>query len=554
MVIPSPYKVAEEKKKKDPKQKGQMTEEEKEKKGESDKKDASDDQVEVEIKNKLEKEGFFERLKPYNKPAINAVLGVIVSIIQGGIFPVFGLFITKMLFSLFLVQDKEKLRSEADIWCLAMFICCIVSFITGFTQKFLFGIIGENITLNIREKLYGALVKKNIGWFDNRENAPGVLNSVLASDVQALNGASTEGTAVVMESLFAMIVGISLGFAHNWKVSLVALGCVPFMIAGGAINTKFQTGYSDIDEDAYKDANLLAGDSILNYRTVASFGHDDMIIKRYDAYTDAPMKTSIRKAQCIGFWFGFSQFVQNAVFALLYWAGAMFQADDGTQNGENLFIATFCMMFGSFAAGQANQYGPDMGKAKKSGLTIFTYIDVPSRINAVDIPKESVEINPETFKGEIEVQDVWFRYPTRKNEWVFKGLNLKIKPNESVAVVGESGSGKSTLVNLILRFYDPDHGRVLIDGVDVRNYNLKQLRARMGLVMQEPTLFNYTIKENILYGKAFAKESELRRAAEVANALEFIEQNNVQTNFEDSASVLLDAYLDRKAIIVNQIG
>jgi ATP-binding cassette subfamily B (MDR/TAP) protein 1 len=175
--------------------------------------------------------------------------------------------------------------------------------------------------------------------------------------------------------------------------------------------------------------------------------------------------------------------VQNAVFALLYWAGAMFQVDEGTQNGENLFIATFSMMFGSFAAGQANQYGPDMGKAKKAGLTIFTYIDVPSRINAVDIPKESVEIKPETFKGEIELQDVWFRYPTRKNEWVFKGLNLKIRPNESVAVVGESGSGKSTLVNLILRFYDPDHGRVLIDGVDVRNYNLKQLRARMGLVM-----------------------------------------------------------------------
>jgi ATP-binding cassette, subfamily B (MDR/TAP), member 1 len=95
---------------------------------------------------------------------------------------VFGLFITKMLFSL-MIPDPAELRKQSDIWCLAMFICCLVSFVTGFTQKFLFGIIGENITLNIREKLYGALVKKNIGWFDNRENAPGVLNSVLASDV-----------------------------------------------------------------------------------------------------------------------------------------------------------------------------------------------------------------------------------------------------------------------------------------------------------------------------------------------------------------------------------
>ena len=116
---------------------------------------------------------------------------------------------------------------------------CLVSFVTGFTQKFLFGIIGENITLNIRDKLYSALVKKNIGWFDNRENAPGVLNSVLASDVQALNGASTEGFAVILESLFAIVVGVALGFSFHWRISLVALGCVPFMIIGGAIDTKF---------------------------------------------------------------------------------------------------------------------------------------------------------------------------------------------------------------------------------------------------------------------------------------------------------------------------
>lgn len=149
-------------------------------------------------------------------------------------------------------------------------------------------------------------MKKNIGWFDNRENAPGVLNSVLAKDVQALNGASTEGSAVVMESTFAMIVGLALGFSFHWKVSLVALGCVPFMILGGAINTKFQSGYSDIDEDAYREANLLAGDTILNYRTVASFGHDYLIVNEYDKLVEAPLKNSFNKSQCIGFWFGFS--------------------------------------------------------------------------------------------------------------------------------------------------------------------------------------------------------------------------------------------------------
>lgn len=98
---------------------------------------------------------------------------------------------------------------------------------------------------------------------------------------------------------------------------------------------------------------------------------------------------------------------------------------------------------------------------------------MPSKINAIEIPEGARSIDSKTFRGEIEFKDVWFRYPSRKNDWVFKGLNLKIYPNESVAVVGESGSGKSTLVNLVLRFYDPDFGTVLIDGVNVKEYNLQ---------------------------------------------------------------------------------
>jgi ATP-binding cassette subfamily B (MDR/TAP) protein 1 len=168
--------------------------------------------------------------------------------------------------------------------------------------------------------------------------------------------------------------------------------------------------------------------------------------------------------------------------AVLFFAGAEFEIHNWN-TGEEVFKATFAIMFGAFAAGQANQFGPDMGKAKKAAIKIFTYIDCGSKINAVQLDPHAKSINPETFRGEIEFKDVWFRYPTRKNEWVFKGLNLKINANESVAIVGESGSGKSTLSNLVLRFYDVDMGAVLIDGINVKDYNLKELRLRMGLVM-----------------------------------------------------------------------
>jgi ABC-type multidrug transport system fused ATPase/permease subunit len=132
-------------------------------------------------------------------------------------------------------------------------------------------------------------------------------------------------------------------------------------------------------------------------------------------------------------------------------------------------------------------------------------------------------IDIEKVKGEIEFKDVWFRYPTRKEDFVMQGFSIKINPNENVALVGESGCGKSTFVNLLMRFYDIDSGEILLDGVNIKDYNLHDLRNVISLVMQEPTVFNYSILENLLYGKLNATNSEIYNATTVANANEFIE-------------------------------
>lgn len=161
-----------------------------------------------------------------------------------------------------------------------------------------------------------------------------------------------------------------------------------------------------------------------------------------------------------------------------------------------------------------------------------------------------VKCDPATFKGEIEFQNVWFRYPTRKNDWVLKGLNLKILPNETVALVGESGCGKSTTVSLILRFYDVNDGRILIDGVDVRDYDIVSLRQTMGLVMQEPTLFNCSIMENVLYGNQNASNTQIREATQISNAIEFIESQNIETAFEESPTSMYQEILRHEAALV----
>lgn len=169
-------------------------------------------------------------------------------------------------------------------------------------------------------------------------------------------------------------------------------------------------------------------------------------------------------------------------FAILFYFGTVFMLDDPSLSGEDVFISIFAMFFGAFGAGQASTFGPDIGKATQAAIKIFRITELDSQINALDLPADAIDV-PKSFQGSIEFRDVWFRYPLRPKQWVFKGLNLKIAPKDCIAIVGESGQGKSTLILLLMRFYDTDYGHIYIDGIDIKKYNIQQLRKKMGLVM-----------------------------------------------------------------------
>lgn len=218
-------------------------------------------------------------------------------------------------------------------------------------------------------------------------------------------------------------------------------------------------------------------------------------------------------------------------------------------------IALFAIFFGASQAGTALSMGPDGAKAATAATKIFGIIEQPSKINAFETDTDPTKKNldPTTVKGKIEFKDVWFRYPTRKDDFVLKGLTLTIEPNESVALVGESGCGKSTFVSLLMRFYDPDFGTILLDGVDIQTYKIWDLRKALSLVMQEPSIFNYSIRDNILYGKLQAKNSEVVEAARISNSNEFIDKGSLDT-LDDSNAGLLQAMQENKAALVSSLG
>lgn len=206
-----------------------------------------------------------------------------------------------------------------------------------------------------------------------------------------------------------------------------------------------------------------------------------------------PSIVSIKRYQvALGAAYGLNQFSQFTGFALMFFAAGKFidaykdpKTGISTLEPEFVFMAIFALMFGAQHAGFATAFGPDNGKCLVAAKRIFAIQEHPSQLNAVEDDKNAQKkpLRLEDVKGKIEFRNVWFRYPTRKEDFVLKGLNVIINPGESVALVGESGCGKSTFVNLLMRFYEVDAGEILLDDINIKDITLHDLRRAVSLVM-----------------------------------------------------------------------
>ncbi len=197
-----------------------------------------------------------------------------------------------------------------------------------------------------------------------------------------LNGASSEAIAAMAEGLFGLVWGVVIGFFFSWRVALVALALTPLMTIGGAVQAKIDKQDNFQNKEA-KEADLLANDCIANYRTVSSFGVGDKILQEFRSLMETPFNQARRAGHISAIAFGYSMFMQNVSFAILFYFGTIFMLNDPGLSGQDVFIAVFAMLFGAFGAGQANSYGPDVGKAITAAIKIFKIIDTPSEINPI---------------------------------------------------------------------------------------------------------------------------------------------------------------------------
>lgn len=293
----------------------------------------------------------------------------------------------------------------------------------------------------------------------------------------------------------------------------------PFLIGSYYVRSVLMKSMSEKTRKAQREGSQLASEAVINHRTITAFSSQKRILTLFRDSLRAPEKESVKQSWFSGVGLFSAQFLTAASTALAYWYGGRLLAQ-GLISPKRLFQAFLALLFTAYSIADAGSMTKDLSRGSNAVRSVFAILDRMTEINPGDSLRPDAQKS--SIRGRVELKNVFFAYPSRPDQLIFQGLSLKISAGTTMALVGQSGSGKSTIIGLIERFYDPLNGAVFIDDRDVRDYNLRALRTHVGLVSQEPTLFGGTISENIAYGKRDATESEIRKAARLANAYEFI--------------------------------
>ncbi|KAL1548027.1 (ABC) transporter [Salvia divinorum] len=441
------------------------------------------------------------------------ISGTICAFIAGAQFPLFALGVTQALVSYYMDWDttRREVKKIAFLFTGGAVVTVIVHAITHLS----FGIMGERLTLRVREKMFNAMLRNEIGWFDDVNNTSAMLASRLESEATLLKTVVVDHSTILLQNVGLVVTSFVIAFMLNWRLTLIVIATYPLIISGHISEKLFMKGYGVDLNKAYLKANMLAGEAVSNIRTVAAFCSEEKVVSLYARELVEPSRSSFRRGQAAGIFYGVSQFFIFSSYGLALWYGSTLM--EKRLSGFESVMKTFMVLIvTALAMGETLAMAPDLLKGNRMVASVFEVLDRRTEI-VNDVGEEVARV-----EGTIELKDVEFSYPSRPNVMIFKDFSLRVHSGRSMALVGQSGSGKSSVIALILRFYDPTSGKVLVDGKDIKRLKLKSLRKHIGLVQQEPALFATSIYENILYGKEGATEGEIMEAAKLANAHSFI--------------------------------
>uniref|UniRef100_A0A674AXT6 ABC-type xenobiotic transporter n=1 Tax=Salmo trutta TaxID=8032 RepID=A0A674AXT6_SALTR len=452
----------------------------------------------------------FTRILALNKPEWPYMLvGTLSSLVGGAVYPCVAIIFAKII-GVSVSQDHLLVTILYLSQTLNMLWVCL---------GYMFGKSGELLTMRLRRQVFHAMMRQEIGWFDDNNNAVGVLTTRLATDASLVKGATGSRLGLATNTVCALTIAIVVAFIHSWQLTLLILACVPFLIGANVIQMRAMAGHASKDQGALEQSGKISTETVENFKTVVGLTREDVFFHKFMDSLERPYQNGLVKAPIYGLTFAIAQAIPYMVNAAIFRFGSWLIAHCHTEY-ENVFLVFSVIIFAAMNIGESASFAPDFAKAKAAAGRILGLLEKKPEI---DIYSEEGE-KPTDFVGDIEFRGIHFAYPTRQNVRVLQGLSVSVGPGQTLALVGESGCGKSTSIQLLERFYSPAEGQVLVDGLDTKTLNLSWLRSQLGLVSQEPILFDCSISENIQYGdnSREVSQDEIEEAAKNANIHDFI--------------------------------
>ncbi|RME27534.1 MAG: ATP-binding cassette domain-containing protein [Deltaproteobacteria bacterium] len=438
------------------------------------------------------------------------VLGTIALSISAGMTLSYPWFVERIVDGVLAGQGRDAL----DGVILVLLGLFLVGSVMGALRAWWFTVAGERIVTDLRRRLYAAIMAQEIAFFDERRT--GELTNRLASDATVLQNTVTVNVSMALRYAVMCVGAVVILVATSWQLTLVMLAVVPVVVIAATIYGRLLRRISRRFQDALAAATTVAEETISGIRTVRSFAREQAEVARYGAAVERAYELARQRARVAAIFRGTAGFFSYAAIAAVLWTGGLMLSEGRMTMGELTSFLLYTLTV-AVSLGALSSLWEDFAKAIGASQRVFELLDRTPRIRSgtrrLDHPR-----------GEIELQDVHFAYPSRPGHPVLDGISMHLRPGTVTALVGPSGAGKSTVAALLSRFYDPQQGRILFDGVDLRELDLDALRRQVGVVRQEPVLFALSIRDNIRYGRPDATDAEVEAAARAANAHDFIMQ------------------------------